>query len=272
MRPVILLSPSWRLVAGTLVFVSLATLPTYVLAIFLLPPVPPVVMVRSFVVGTALPAIMAWGIERLFGGTADVRDGALRLHRGDLDVEAPCAALAAVRPWWVALPRPGLALRTGAGRLPVGVALDDPSALLDALASAGVDVAAARRQPGVVRAATRGHRTWRGWVLDFPVLGALPASILFYTHQHIAYGGTFGQWYLEGALPYLSTYAQYWATTVILLLSYAAMWRAAAELVVWMAAAIDASWASVARRVVEIACGLAYYGGVPLMLALRYLA
>jgi hypothetical protein len=270
---VMLLSPAWRLVAGALTAASLVTLPTYLLAVFLLPPIPPIVLVRSFVVGTALPAVMAWGIGRMFAGTAAVRDGVLRLRRGDLDVEAPCAALASVRPWWVALPRPGLTLATRAGRwLPVGVALDDPMHLLEALAAAGVEVAAATRHPSIVRTATRRPRSWRGWMLDFPVLGALPASILFYTHQHISYGGTFGQYYLEGALPYLSTWVQYWATTVILLVSYASAWRATAEVVVWLAAVVDASWAAVARRAVEIACGLAYYGGVPLLLALRYLA
>ena len=106
----------------------------------------------------------------------------------------------------------------------------------------------------------------------FALLGVLPASVLFYTHQHIAYGGTFGQYYLEGAIPYLSTLGEYWATTIILLVSYASIWRAAGEIVVWTAALAGRAAAAGARRAVEIACGLAYFGGVPALLALRYLA
>jgi apolipoprotein N-acyltransferase len=101
----------------------------------------------------------------------------------------------------------------------------------------------------------------------------LPASLLFYTHQHIAYGGTFGQYYLEGLVPYLSTLGEYWATTVILLVSYASIWRAAAEIAVWTAAALAGRTPAFAvRRAVEVACAVAYYGGVPALLALRYLA
>jgi apolipoprotein N-acyltransferase len=273
MTRVTLLSRPWRLVTAVLVAASLVTLPTYVLALFLLPPVPPIVMVRSFLLGTALPAVVAWALGRAFAGTAEVTAGLFGLRRGDLDVEVPCAAIAALRPWWVSLPRPGLTVHlAGGGRLPVDPALDDPGALLDALAAGGVDVEAARRHPSVVHAATRrGHRSGRA-LLKFPLFGSLPAGVLFYTHQHIAYGGTFGQYYLEGPGAWAATLAQYWAVTVILLLSYASVWRAVAEPVVWTAAALGAVWARRARGVVEVVCGLAYWAGVPLVLALRYLA
>jgi apolipoprotein N-acyltransferase len=270
---VTLLSRTWRLATALLVTASFVTLPTYVLALFLLPPVPPIVMVRSFLVGTALPAVVAWALGRAFGGGAEVTGGVLGLRRGDLDVEVPCAAIVAIRPWWVSLPRPGLSVRlAGGGRPPVDPALDDPRALREALAAGGVDVAAARRHPSVIHAATRrGHR-WRRALLKFPLFGALPAGLLFYTHQHIAYGGTFGQYYLEGPAAWARTLAEYWAVTVILLLSYASLWRAGAEAAVWIAAAVGAVWAARARRVVEAVCGLAYWAGVPVMLALRYLA
>src|SRR6185503_4947858 len=140
MARVTLLSPTWRLVTATLVAVSWLTLPTYALAIFLLPPVPPVVMVRSFVLGTALPWLMAWAIARGFAGSVAVRDGVLRLCRSDLELEIPCAAITALRPWRISLPRPGLSLRVRAGeRVPLGVAVDHPAELLDALAGCGID-------------------------------------------------------------------------------------------------------------------------------------
>jgi apolipoprotein N-acyltransferase len=272
MLRVILLSTPWRVVTATLAAVSLLTLPTYVLALFLLPPVPPIVMIRSFVLGTALPAVMAWSVVRLFAGSAAVDGGTLRLRRNDLEVDAPCAAVT-VRPWWIALPCAGLTLRAGSGtRVRVGVALVDPSALLERLAGGGTDVSEAARHPTVVWAATRRKRRWWSALLKFPVFGTAPACILFYTHQHIAYGGTFGQYYLEGPLPYFSTLGEYWATTIILLVSYASIWRAAGEILVWAVALAGRAPAIVARRAVEIACGLAYYGGVPVVLALRYFA
>jgi len=271
MARVTLLSPTWRLVTATLVAVSWLTLPTYALAIFLLPPVPAVVMVRSFVLGTALPWLMAWAITRGFAGSVAVRNGVLRLCRSDLELEIPCVAITALRPWRVSLPRPGLSFRVRAGgRVPLGVAIDDPAELLDALAGGGIDTSAARGHPSVVHALTRRARPWYGPFVKFGVLGVLPASILFYTHQHIAYGGTFGQYYLEGPLPYFTTFAEYWVTTAVLLVSYASVWRAAAEILVWTVAATAPSRAHATRRIVEAVCALAYYGGVPAVLALRY--
>src|SRR6185436_17308626 len=128
------------------------------------------------------------------------------------------------------------------------------------------------RHPSVVYAATRRARRWYGPLVKFGVLGVLPASVLFYTHQHIAYGGTFGQYYLESPRAYFTTFAEYWATTAILLVSYASIWRAAAELAVWTVAATAPGGAHTARRIGEVVCDGAYYVGVPALLALRYLA
>jgi apolipoprotein N-acyltransferase len=273
MTRVVLLSHPWRLVAALLAAVALVTLPTYLVAVFVLPPIPPVVMVRSFLLGTALPAAMAWALTRAFMGTAAVRDGVLHLRRDDLAIEIPCPAIESVRPWWVSLPGPGVGvpLRAG-GRAPVGIAIDDPTSLLDALAGAGVDVTRARRHPSVVRATTRRRATWRWLVFKFAAFGTIPAAILFYTHQHIAYGGTFGQYYLEGPGAWLTTFAEYWSNTVILLVSYASCWRGAAETIVWLVALAGAAPVRVARRLADAACALAYWAGVPVLLALRYLA
>jgi len=273
MARVLLLSPTWRLVTAALVALGLLTLPTYLLALILLPPVPPIVMIRSFLLGTALPLCMAWGMMRAFAGSLAVRDGELALRRGDLEMVVPCTAIAGVRPWWIALPAPGLSLRLHDGRnVPLGVAFDDPLPPLDALATFGIDTTGARHHPSLTRAATRPRRPWWGAALKFGVLGILPASLLFYTHQHIAYGGPFGQYYLESPRAYFTSFAQYWATTAILLLSYASLWRTAAELIVWTIAAITPSHTQSTRNAVETLCALAYYAGVPAMLAFRYLA
>jgi hypothetical protein len=270
MLRVTLLSPTWRLVTALLVATSLATLPTYAIAVFVLPPIPPVVMARSFALGTILPALVANVLVRVFAGTIDVVDDVLRLVRADLDIEVPPAAIQRVRPWWIPLPRPGVSLRLSSGRLPVAVALDDPTALLERLAGAGVAVDAMRRHPAVVYARTR--RRWRvpATAAKFVGFGLLPTAVFFYTHQHIAYGGTFGQYYLEGLLPYLTTFIAYWTTVVVLLGSYASVWRALAEGAVGVAAFFGDRSAQATRRAAEIACALAYYAGVPIILALRY--
>jgi apolipoprotein N-acyltransferase len=273
MTRVILLSPVWRLVTAALAATALLTLPTYLLALVLLEPVPPIVMERSFAVGTALPALVAWGIARAFGGDASARDGTLRIARADVALDVRASAIAAVLPWWLPLPTAGLRLVLAAGeRVPLRLADRTLAGTLDTLDAAGVDTRAARRHPTVVWAATRRPSSFVVLLLKFGLLSALPASVLFYTHQHIAYGGTFGQWYLDGARAWWTTFAHYWATTAILLVSYASFWRAAAELVVWLAAAIAPTVATTVRRVAEAICAIAYYAGVPGLLALRYMA
>jgi apolipoprotein N-acyltransferase len=273
MPSVVLLSPLWRLVIASLMVVGGVVLPGYLLALAFLPPVPPVVMIRSFVVHTALPLGVAWGILRAFTGTIALRDGALALRRHDLEVVVPRSAVAGVRPWWIPLPRPGLRLRLHGGRsIPLDVACRSPGPVLDLLDAAGIATTDLRRHPSVVHAATHRPRRWWGPVVKFGVLGVLPASVLFYTHQHIAYGGTFGQYYLEGPRAYWTTFAEYWATTAILLVSYASCWRAGAEAVVWLVAALVPGRARAVRRVADAICATAYYGGVPVLLALRYSA
>ena len=273
MTRVILLSPVWRLVTAALAATALLTLPTYLLSLVLLEPVPPIVMERSFALGTALPALVAWGIARAFRGAVSVRDARLRIARADVALDVRAAAIAAVRPWWLPLPTAGLRLVLAGGeRVPFRLADRTLAGALDALDAAGVDTSAARRHPTDVWAATRRPWSLGELVLKFGVLTVLPASLLFYTHQHIAYGGTFGQWYLEGPRAYWTTFAHYWATTAILLVSYASFWRGGAEVIVWLTAAIAPSAAKRVRRVAEAICAIAYYAGVPVLLALRYLA
>jgi len=273
MTRVILLSPAWRVVTAALAATALVTLPTYVLALVLLEPVPPIVMERSFALGTALPALVAWGIARAFRGGVAAHEGAVRIARADVTLDVRATAIAAVRPWWLPLPVPGLRLVLAAGgRVPFRLASRTLAHELATLDAAGIDTRAARRHPTVVWAVTRRPQSPGLLSLKFGLLSVLPASILFYTHQHIAYGGTFGQYYLEGPRAYWTTFAHYWATTAILLVSYASFWRAGAELVVWLAAVVAPAWAGGVRRVAEAICAIAYYAGVPVLLALRYLA
>ena len=115
--------------------------------------------------------------------------------------------------------------------------------------------------------------TWRWYHLvgKFVAFALLPASVLFYTHQHIAYGGTFGQYYLEGLGPYVATLVTYWVTVAIYLVLYAGVWRGLGEGVALVAARVAPSRAARVRRAVEVTCRVLYYGGAPLLLVARYL-
>ena len=60
-----------------------------------------------------------------------------------------------------------------------------------------------------------------------PLALALPA---FRLHQHIAYGGSFGEFYTFGLKAYLTTLSLWWATWAIGVVLCAAALRAAIEL------------------------------------------
>ena len=99
----------------------------------------------------------------------------------------------------------------------------------------------------------------------------LPAAVLFNAHQYIAYGGTLGQYYLEGLAPYLETLAIYWSTMSIYLVLYAAPWRGVAEGASLLTAWMSPRHAVRVRRAAETTCRVVFYAGVPLLLLARFL-
>jgi hypothetical protein len=264
--------PVSRAVVGGLRGIAFASMPALLgLVVYATdPPITPPVLFRLLVVWTIAPATLASLIERVLTTTLTVDAATLAIARRDVRIEAPLQAIAGVVPWAVPLPEPGVWLRMRSGRrLAYGVAADDPTALLDALAGAGVDVP--REHPAVVWAHARSATpSWLHRIGKFVVFGALPAGVLFNAHQHIAYGGTFGQWYLLGPGAWFTTLAVYWATVVAYLVMWAATWRWLGELVALAAAAVAPSRAARVRRTVELVCGAAYWLGVPLLLALRF--
>jgi apolipoprotein N-acyltransferase len=132
-----------------------------------------------------------------------------------------------------------------------------------------------RQHPSIVYARERARRsrlTWRRFLLKFVVFALVPTAPLFNVHQSIAYGGTLGQYYLQGPRAYLTTFAIYWGTVTLYLICYASVWRGLAE-----GSALGAAWLAPARagrvrQVAEWACAALYYGGVPLLLLWRFLA
>jgi hypothetical protein len=285
----------WRSVAAALVTLSRASLP-FTLAVVVLandPPITPPVLVRMLVILALVPGVAAWLIGHAFMADVEVRNSLHGEHIGeperpgggpelvvrwrDLRMEIPCAAIERVLPWTVPLPGPGFSLRMRSGRrLRYSLQIEDPTPLLSALADAGGVVAAraAARHPTAVYAHTRrsvAPRRWYHLAGKYIVFALVPAAVLFNAHQHIAYGGPLGEYHLLGLKAYLRTFGIYWGTLAIYLVLYASVWRGLAEGVSLATAWLAPAHAARVRRAAEIACGVFYYGGVPVLLALRFL-
>ena len=270
----------WRVVAGVLVAVSRGSLPIILLLVVTAsdPPVTPPVLFVLVTVLAAVPGAAAWLIGRAFAAQVEARSDALVIRRFGWHLEVPWTVLTEVMPWVLPLPGLGLSFRLRSGRrLPCGVEVDDPARLLAELAErGGVSAArAAAAHPAVVFGRARasiGPRRWYHWAGRFPLFALLPTGVLFNAHQHIAFGGPLGQYYLFGLQAYLHTFAVYWATVTIYLVLYAAVLRGGAEAIAWIVAWTAPRIAVPARHAVETAGRIMYYGGVPLLLALRFLA
>jgi apolipoprotein N-acyltransferase len=268
--------PWARVLAGIAFAVSRAMLFLMVLAIARGEhAITPVMVIRSYVYFFVLPALVAWLLVRAAAARVTVGAGALRIVRPDVRVEVPLDAVARLVPWRLPLPGPGFDVVLASGRtLRPGIQAPDPAALLRALAERGVAAAAtARRHPAVVYAAARAaHGRWR-WthlVARFPLFALGPTAVLFNAHQHIAYGGLLGEYYLLGLARYLETFLAFWATVTIYQVLYASVLRGLAEPICLLAAALAPGRAVAVRRTAELAIRVLYYGGVPALLALRF--
>jgi apolipoprotein N-acyltransferase len=272
-------SPATRWPAALALATSRASLPVIGVAAVTVAPAllePPVLAPLLALVALA-PGLTAWALRRAAEARADVVGGELHVARRGSRVEAPLGSIATLAPWRVPLPGVGFDVRLRSGRrLPVAIESRDPGALLERLTGAGVAAAgAAARHPALVFARARSQAPG-GWLrhplLKFVVFSLLPTAVLFRAHQHIAYGASFGQVYLEGLRPFLVNLAFYWAVVSAYVLLWASAWRALAEAAAWLAACIAPSHAARVRRFGEWTCLAAVYAGVPALLAARFLA
>ncbi|MBI1815454.1 MAG: hypothetical protein HYR72_10780 [Deltaproteobacteria bacterium] len=269
---------TWRIVAGVLIAVSRASLVG--IGLWLLEVdqfVPLFALVRIVAVFAGLPACAASLIQRAFSATVELHDDELALRGRDLQVDIPYAAIARVAAWKLPLPGPGLSLWMRSGRkLSYGLELANPMPLLSALsARGGVETArAARADTLMVYADARASVDlwrWHHRLVKFVLFATLPTAVWFSAHQHIAYGGVLGQYYLEGVGPYFKTLGISWGLVVIYLVLYASVWRAVAE-----AGALFGTWLAPTRtqpirRAAEITCWMVYYLGVPLLVLRPFL-
>jgi hypothetical protein len=269
---------AWRIIAALLTAISGAALPVLlVITVSGIHYFPPLMLMRVFSILVIAPASAAWLIKRAFAARVEVTGGTLVIERRELRVEIPCRAIARITAWTIPLPGSGLWLRLQSGRrFRYGLQLDDPTALLEALAEAGgLDAARVLLQhPSVVYArAKHGGPRWRWYhlLLKYPAFALVPTLPLFRVDQIIVWGGTFGQYYLRGLKPYLQGFGLLWTVMIIDLVIYAGGWRILAEAGVLLAAWAAPSRAARVRRLAEVACRVLYYGGIPALLIWRFL-
>ena len=234
--------------------------------------VPLPLVVRWLVLLSLLPSLFAWLLRRSCAATLSVEPDRRVLELRRARVELPAESLVAVRPWRLPLPEMGYTLRLGSGRrfqYELGVA--NPRPLLEALGPVASDAAA---HPWTHYADARhalGGRRWLRLALKYGVIPLLPAIVFFRLDQMIVYGGPFGGYYAKGLAAYLKGFAGMWGITLTLAVLYAAAWRGLFE-----AVAIPTTWlapqkARALRKAVEIAANVVYYGGIPALIALRFL-
>jgi hypothetical protein len=270
-------TPAWRVAAAVLVAVSRGSLLGMLLWLQLAPDTVPLFpLLRVVSLFWALPGAAASLVRWACAAEVRCREDTLLVSARDRTIEVPWASIARVVPWRVPLPGPGLSLWLRSGRRAThGIEVADPAAVLTEPAAAGAPWARdALAHPAIVwaraRAAVRRER-WYHRAGKFGAFPLLPTAVVFNAHQHIAFGGPLGQYYLEGPSAYARTFAIYWAYAATYLLLWAAAWRAAAEAVAGLAAAVAPSHAARVRRAVEIGCRLAYYVGVPVIVAVPFL-
>lgn len=272
--------PAWRLAASVLTAFSHGSLLAILAALFLMenPPTNPFKQYRLFLGLFAAPEAAAWLLARAFAGTARIEPGRLVLVQREQRIEVPLEAIAGAAVWRVPLPRRGVSLRLRSGRRFVrALEVKDPAAFLEALVVAGASPSL--REGLATRAAAYTsalatcavHRLDRLW-LKFGVYSLVPAIPAFRLNQWITYGGTFGEYYTFGLKAYLLAFAIWWSSWAFNLVMIAAGIRAVVEAVAMLAAAASPAWAGPVRRGMEVAQRATFYVGVPLWIALRFMA
>lgn len=237
------------------------------------PPVTPPLLLRLVAIGIVVPFILEMVFRRAYRARTFSEPETLRIAFRSEELEIPRAHIAAVRPWRVPLPGPGLALLVPGGKL-LRERVEVPSprswAKLHGLAlEEGSRATAATLAFAEARAASQPWR-WYHYVAKFFVFGLIPAALLFQVHQRIAYGSVLGEYYLRGPAAYLRTWAVYYGTVVVYLLLFAGLLRSVLEVLLWFAAQTHPQRAIPGRRAGERLVHFVYYLGVLLLLALRF--
>ena len=274
------LAPAWRIASGMLRVVAAVGLVWMAFTTLSgdISQINPLKQLGMFTALVLAPEVAAWAIGRAFKASIRIESDLLVLEQRQRRIEIGIRDIAAVEPWSLPLPGAGIALRLPSGRpWTQGIVLADASALIRALVRAGA-------QPGVEHALTRRasllarvRNAIPRWRIDhpllkfvlFPLVPALPA---FRLHQHIAFGGTFGEYYTFGLKAYLLALLIWWASWAIGLVMFAAALRLAIEAGTVLVVALNPERAIDTRRTLEMLGRTVYFIGVPAWLLLRILS
>jgi apolipoprotein N-acyltransferase len=234
----------------------------------------PLDQLRLFVAGVFVPEVAAWLLLRAWSATASVAEGRLQFVRGSRRLAFAVADVARLAAWRLPLPMPGVALelRSGAGRR-LSVAGADPVELAAALEAAGAVLPKAAESPtataythACLTAPRRRLEHPLALFVLLPLVLALPA---FRLHQHIAYGGSFGELHTFGMAAYLTTFALWWAGWVIGVAFCRLVLALAVDAATWAAARWRPARAPALRRRLERLGLVVLYIGLPGWLLLR---
>jgi apolipoprotein N-acyltransferase len=274
---VALLTPPWRAVAGLLRLTAglgLAWLLTGMLVRTGLQ-VNSLAQLWLFAGGVLAPALAAWAIQRSFAAQARISAGLLVFEQPAQRIEIPVHEIRSLRAWRIALPHSGVDLVLASGRRwRQGVVLADPQRLRQALNQAGspatwTDRLAERiAEHASIRATA--HRRWLDHaVIKFALFPLMPALVAFRLHQHIAFGGTFGEYYTYGLGAWLSGLAIWWGAWAIGLMLLAAGLRIMIEAGSVGLQLAGRTRARAGRHALEWLARVIFYVGVPVWLVLR---
>ena len=276
---VVLLAPAWRIAAGLLQAFARGSLLWMGAALLFLdnPETNRLAQIGMFAALVLAPEAAAWCIRRAFAATLRIEGNALVLEQRERRTEIPVKRIAAVTPWTLPIPATGAWLMLDSGRRwSQGIALTDPATLVDALVRAGGRPTLTDTLTGRATAYARTRLAVPKRILDHPVLKfvlfpLIPALPAFRLHQHIAFGGTFGEYHSYGLQAYLIALLIWWATWAINLTLFAAVLRVVIEAGTWLSLVLRPERAIDVRRMLEFLGRLVFYVGVPAWLVIRFL-
>jgi apolipoprotein N-acyltransferase len=274
---IVVLTPAWRATTALLRLFVAAGLIWLVLEMLLRDglQVSSTTQIWLFASTVAAPALAAWAVQRAFSGNAHIEAGMLVLDLRSQRVEIPVKMVARVHVWRLPLPATGIDLHLASGRRwTQGMAMPHPGALLRALAAAGSPAVLAGSGFMVELARIRAAvppRWFDGALVKLVVFPLLPALPAFRLHQHIAFGGTFGEYYIYGFQAWLTGLLIWWVAWSIGMTLLAAALRVAVESGTVLALQLRPAQAIEVHQALEWLARLAFFIGAPGWLLLRIL-
>jgi apolipoprotein N-acyltransferase len=274
---VVVLTPAWRIVAAILRAFARINLLWMGIAL-VMPRDTPLNTISQIGLFAALflaPEAASWLILRIFRAQARMDNDHLSIEEREKTTAIRANSIASATLWALPLPGFGLSLSFVSGKhWSHGLLSRDPAKLLQALIHAGASHTLANTLATPAGTYVRARAAVARNVFDrafakfvvFPLLPALPA---FRLHQHIAFGGTFGEYYTYGLKAYLLGLLIWWAKWAIGLLCYAAALRMVIEIGTVFAIALRPANAVDARKTLEWLGRLLFYIGAPAWLLMR---